>query len=133
KVLRKGAKKPNPFTIVIVANPALETPWKSGAFVADPITSNQPAFNACAQYILDALFGALPNQGEALLADPTIAPNVRVVSLFVPGLPAQDPNSLVAQDDVSNLLIARRSVFVPFLARYGLQADVAYAVSASDS
>jgi hypothetical protein len=133
QVLRKGAKKPNPFTIVIVANPALEAPWKSGTFVVDPITSNQAAFNACAQYILDALFGTLPNQREALLADPTIAPNVRVVSLFVPGPPAQDPNSLVAQDDVSNLLIARRSVFVPFLARYGLQADVAYAVSASES
>ena len=113
KVLRKGARKPNPFTIVIVANPVLETPWKSGTFVVDPITANQAAFNACAKYIVDALFGALPNQREALLADPTIDPHVRVVSLFAPGLPAQDPNSLVAQDDVSNLLIARRSVFVP--------------------
>jgi hypothetical protein len=133
KVLRKGAKKPDPFTIVIVANPALETPWKSGVFVVDPITSNQPAFNACAQYILDALLGTLPNQRETLLADPTIAPHVRVVSLFVPGLPLEDANALVAQDGVSNLLVARRSVFVPFLARYALQADVAYAVSASDS
>lgn len=133
KVLRKGAKKSNPFTIVIVANPALEAPWKSGTFVVDPITSDQAAFNVCAQYILDALFGTLPNQREKLLDDPTIAPNVRVVSLFVPGLPPQDPNALVAQDDVSNLLIARRSVFIPFLAQYALRADVAYAVSASAS
>jgi hypothetical protein len=133
KTLRKGARKANPFTIVIVANPVLETPWKSGSFAVDPVTSNQASFNACAQYILDALFGTLPNQREALLADPTIAPHVRVVSLFVPGLPAQDHNSLVAQDTDSNLLIARRSGFVPFLARYGLQADVAYAVSASPS
>jgi hypothetical protein len=133
KVLRKGAKKPNPFTIVIVANPALEAPWKSGNFVVDPVISNQTAFNACAQYILAALFGTLPNQREALLADPTIALHVRVVSLFVPGLPAQDATSLVAQDSHSNLLVARRFVFVPFLAGYGLQADVAYAVSASES
>jgi hypothetical protein len=133
KVLRKGAKKPNPFTIVIVANPALETPWKSGTFAVDPVTTNQPAFNACAQYILDALFGTLPKQRETLLADPTIAPHVRVVSLFVPGLPAQHSNALVGQDGVSNLLVARRSVFVPFLTGYGLQADVAYAVSLSDS
>ncbi len=132
-VLRAGADKPNPFTIVIVANPALETPWKSATFAVDPITANQAAFNACAQYILDALSGTLPNQREALLADPTIAPNVRVVSLFVPGLPAEDSNALVAQDGVSNLLVARRSVFVPFLTRYGLQADVVYAVSSSDS
>src|SRR5438445_3891970 len=93
KVLRAGAKKMNPFTIVIVANPALETPWNSGTFVVDPVTSNQSAFDACAQYILDALFGKLPNQREALLADPTIDPHVRVISLFVPGLPAQDPNA----------------------------------------
>src|SRR4051812_39418340 len=57
RVLRKGAKKPDPFTIVIVANPALESPWRSGTFVADPVTSNQTAFNACAGYIKDALFG----------------------------------------------------------------------------
>jgi hypothetical protein len=133
KVLRKGASKPDPFTVVIVANPALEAPWRSGAFVRDTVTSNQPAFNACAHYIRDALFGTLPNQREALLADPTIAPHVRIVTLFAPELPAQDSNALVAQDGVSNLLVARRSVFVPFLNRYGLRADVAYAVSASDS
>ena len=132
-VLRKGAKKPDPFSIVIVANPALETPWMSGTFVVDPATSNHAAFNRCAHYILDALFGTLPSQREALLADPTIAPHVRVVALFVPGLPPQNPNALVAQDGVSNLLVARRSVIVPFLTRYGLQADVAYAVSASGS
>jgi len=133
EVLRKGASKPDPFTIVIVANPALEAPWNSGNFVADPIISNQPAFNACAQYILKALFGRLPNQREKFLANPSIDPYVRVVSLFVPGLSAQDANALVAQDGVSNLLVARRSVFVPFLTRYRLQADVAYAVSASSS
>jgi hypothetical protein len=133
KVLRAGAKKKNPFTIVIVVNPVLETPWKSGIFMVDPITSNQAGFDACVEYILDALFGTLPHQQEALLADPTIAPHVRVVSLFVSGLPAQDSNALVAQDGVSNLLVARRTVFVPFLSGYRLQADVAYAVSASAS
>ena len=51
----------------------------------------------------------------------------------VPGLAAQDSNALIAQDSASNLLVARRSLFVPFLNQYGLQADVAYAVSASDS
>jgi hypothetical protein len=38
--------KTNPFTVVIVSNPALEAPWKSGNFVIDPITSMQVAFNA---------------------------------------------------------------------------------------
>lgn len=133
RVWRTGAKKPHPFTVLIVANPALEAPWRSGNFVVAPITGSRPAFDACARYILAALFGTLPNQREALLANPAIAPHVRVVALFVPGLPVQPTNALVTEDGVSNLLVARRSEFVPFLARYGLEADVAYAVSGSVS
>jgi hypothetical protein len=121
------------FTICIIANPALEAPWNSGAFITDPITGDQAAFDACVQYIDTSLFGGLPNQSEQAFADPSISQRVRVVSLFVPGLPAQDSNSLVGQDDVSNLLIARRSAFSAFLAQFGLGADVAYAVSKSAS
>ncbi len=132
RVLRPGdATKLNPFTIFIIANPALETPWNSGAFDIDPIMGNQPAFDACANYIVTSLFGGLPGQMERLLSEPTIAPRVRVVSLFMPGLPATDQNSLAAQDGVSNMLIARRNVFNPFLTRGGFFADVAYAVSMS--
>ena len=123
--------KPDPFTICIISNPVLEAPWKTGQFVVDPITSNQNAFDAAAHYICDVLFGRLASQREQLLADPTIGPKIRVVSIFVTGLPAQDVNSLVAQDTDSNLLIARRTVFLPFLKRFALNADVAYAVSAS--
>jgi len=135
KILRPGdgSTKPNPFTIVILANPALEAPWNAGTFLVDPITANEPAFDLCVQSIQDALFGTLPQQREILLGDPVIAPHVRVVSLFVPGLRAEDANALVAQDGVSNLLVARRSVVVPFLTRYHLAADVVYAVSASTS
>ena len=123
--------KPDPFTICIISNPALEAPWQSGQFVVDPIASNKSAFDAAAQYICHVLFGRLTSQREQFLADPTIGPKIRVVSLFVTGLPAQDANSLVAQDTDSNLLIARRTVFRPLLQRYGLDADVAYGVSAS--
>jgi hypothetical protein len=135
KVLRPGdeARKSDPFTIVLVANPALEAPWKSGAFIVDPVMSNEPSFDGAVQYIQDALFGNLPGQREVFLGDPAIAPHVRVVSLFESGLPAEDANALVAQDGVSNLLVARRSRFVPFLNRSGLKADVVYAVSASRS
>jgi hypothetical protein len=54
-----------------------------------------------------------------------------VTSLFESGLPLADPNSLVAQDPSSNLLIARRAVFRAFLAARSLNADVVYAVSKS--
>ena len=79
KVLRVDTMKKNPFTIVIIANPVLETPWKSGTFVVDPITAKQADFDASTQYIQEALFGTLPNQQENLLADATIAPHIRVV------------------------------------------------------
>jgi hypothetical protein len=133
-VLNPGdTTKPNPFTICIVANPALEVPWQSGQFITDPITSNKATFDGCAKYIKDVLLGNLPNQREQFLADPSIGPNIRIVSIFISGLTAEDPNSLVAQDSDSNLLIARRLLFQPFIKRFGLNADVAYAVSASQS
>jgi hypothetical protein len=135
KTLRPGdTSKPNPFTIIIVSNPALETPWNSGTFVTDPITTNQGAFDNCAQYIVDALFGMLANQRELFVADPAIASKIRVVSLFLTGLPPHDANALVAQDGASNLLVARRNLFIPFLASFGLDVvDVVYAVSNSVS
>lgn len=131
-VMREGdTGKPDPFTVVIVANPVLEQSKGLGVFAADPITSDRAAFNACARHINASLFGALPGQAEKFLGEPDIAPKVRVVALFVTGLPAGDSNSLVANDNVSEIVEARRSLFRPFLAGHGLQADVAFAVTKS--
>ena len=134
RVLRAGdTAKPDPFTICVVSNPALEAPWRSGQFILDPLTATKDRFDNSVRYIEQALFGALPDQAETFLGDPSIGPRVRFVSLFVAGLPAADANSLVAQDAMSNLLVARRSVFNAFLARHGLAADVVYAISGSES
>jgi len=131
-ILRPGdTSKDDPFTICIIANPALEAPWQTGQFILDPISTDQPLFDRTVDYIQSCLFGLLPGQAEAPLADPAIEPKVRVVSIFAPGLAAEDKNALVANDSVSNQLIARRTVFSPFLARFGFHADVAYAVSNS--
>lgn len=130
--LRNGdVSKADPFTICIAANPALEAPWESGAFVVDPIMRDRPGFDRTARYIVDALFGNLPGQAERLLADPTIERFIRVVTLWAPGLPPIDANALIAQDGASSLLVARRVVFSRFLTRFGLAVDVAYAVSES--
>ncbi len=133
KVMRAGAAKPNPFTICIVANPTLEAPWNSGTVVADPIIGQPAAFQAAAAYIDSALFGLLPGQQEVLLADPAIMPFIRVVSLYDDGIAPSLANALVAQDGASNILVARRSIFVQFLSGYGVAADIVYAVSASAS
>ena len=131
KVVRAGAPKPNPFTVAIVANPALEAPWNSGAFIVDPIIGQLAAFQAAVTYIDAALFGLLAGQQEKVLADPAIMPFARVESLYDDGLPVEAANSLVAQDGESDTLIARRTFFNPFLENYGIVADVGYAVSAS--
>jgi hypothetical protein len=132
--LRMGdTSKTNPFTIAIIANPALERPKGSGTFVIDPIVARKPDFDACAAYVVECLYGTLPGQSEQLLAPPMIAPNVRIISVFVSGLPAIHANSLVAEDDVSNIAEPRRTLFEPFVNTYatGELVDVAYAVTAS--
>jgi len=131
QVLQSGDPKPDPFTICIVANPALEVPWQSGRFVADTMPADPLLFQQRCQYIIDCLFGRLVGQSEALLADPRIGVRVRIVSVLDPGLAAEDANSLVAEHPFSTLLVPRRNAFRPFLSRYGLVADVAYAVSKS--
>ena len=132
-VIRAGAAKPNPFTICVVANPFLEAPWKSGQFLIDPLMGQLPMFQAAASYIDAALFGLLAGQREKVLADPAIMPNVQLISLYDDGLTVDASNSLVAQDSMSDTLVARRTFFKPFLANYSIEADVAYAVSASSS
>lgn len=132
RVIREGdTSKRNPFTIVVVANPALEAPWRSGIFVTDPIAGDQAAFDGCVASINESLFGDLPGQAEKFLAAPEIGSRIRLVSLFIDDLPAEDINALIGQDDVSNIAVARRTVFRPFLARFDLSADIAYAVTAS--
>jgi hypothetical protein len=137
-VMRQGdTSKPNPFTIVIVANPVLEAARArvgetvQSIFVPDPITSARPAFDACAQHIDASLFGELPNQAEKMLGVSGIAEKVRVVSVFETGLPAVEANSLVANGNNSDLVEARRNFFKPFLAARGLDVDIAFGVTGS--
>jgi hypothetical protein len=132
--IRPGSPKANPFTIVVVANPVLEAPWRTGAVMIDPIIGQLAAFQAAAAYIESSLFGGLPGQREAVLAEPSIANAIRIVSLYDDAVPTDLAHALVAQDGNSNTLIARRSVFNAFLAQYpdfNITPDVVYAVSAS--
>ena len=133
-VIRPGdTAKRDPFTILVVANPALEAPWGSGEFESDPITNDPAAFDACVAYVETSLFTGLPGQAEVLLGDPAIGPRVRLLSLRPTGLPPRAENAFVAQDTESNQLIARRSAIRDFLAARDLIADIVYAISASST
>jgi hypothetical protein len=131
KTLRPGdTSKSNPYTIAIVANPAIEEGEDSGEFETDPITQRRGAFDECADYVNRCLFGEMEGQRERFLADPSLRGKIAVLSLFVGSLRPDRDNSLISGDE--GLLIARRDFFVQFLSRYGLNADVAFAVTGSD-
>lgn len=133
-VLRPGdTTKDNPFTICIVSNPALETPYDSGQFAIDPIVNDEMGFNDSCGHIVNVLFGELPNQREALLKEPSIADKIRVLSIFITGLPATNDNALVGQHSIAAMLVTRRSIFKDFLALFDITADVVYAVSDSQT
>jgi hypothetical protein len=71
QVIRTGnAGKPDPYTIVFVANPAIEAPAGTGSFVVDPICASKADFDAAVTHAVDCLFASLPSQAENLLADP---------------------------------------------------------------
>lgn len=133
-VVRPGdSDKSNPFTILVIANPALEAPWRSGTFVSDPIIGNPAAFQSCVSYIETSLFTGLPSQAEIVLADPAIGPRVRLLSLLPTGLAAQDAFAFAAQDGASELLVARRNAIRDFLVAGDLAADIVYVISSSPS
>lgn len=126
-VLQDGdTSKSNPFTIAIIANPAIE---RFGSFVQDPIIGKQAEFVAYADHIVDCLFGRLAGQAEKFLADPSIEPRIRIFSLYDPDLPVDSAHSLISEE--ADLLVPRRDLFQAFLSSYDLQSDISYAVSQS--
>jgi len=132
-VIREGdTSKFNPFTIAIIANPLLENPTGSGNFIEDPIMGDRAAFDACVAYIVECLFGNLPGQLENFLANSLIEPKIRIVALFLRRWESIATNSLVGQMAASNILEPRAEAYLPFLKlQFGIDADVAYAVSKS--
>jgi hypothetical protein len=135
EIIDPGANDPGgpPFTIVIIANVALEAPWNSGRVLADGVLSNRATFNRCVQYIVDALHGRLPGAIEPLLSAPPLLGRTRILSIFDPSLPVALSNSFVGLDAQSSLLVARRDEIGAFLRTHGLVGDVVYAITEGDA
>jgi hypothetical protein len=123
--------KPDPYTIVFVANPALERPWKSGAYVDDPICGNKADFDAAVNHAVDCLFAKLTGQVETLLADPAIDPHVRVISLRVTGLLPNSATALVGESPLGRMLVPRRDELRSFVSSVVPVVDVIIAVADS--
>lgn len=133
RTLRPGdTARPDPFTICIIANPALEEAYGMRRFVIDPITTDPGGFDNAAAYVDQVLFGELAGQAERFLGEPYIAPRVRVISAFPTDVQVEGRNSLVSQLDW-DVLWPRRDEIRSLLSRYGLAADIVFAVSASST
>lgn len=131
RVLQTGDAKHAPYTIVFVANPALEAPWRSGQFIADAMPSNKAAFDASVAYALDCILGRLPGQAEVFMGDPAIGPHIRVESIRETGLPATPNNALAGESPLGQLLAPRRDEAVAFVRRHEVEPDVVFVISSS--
>lgn len=128
KILREGdTTKHDPYTIAIVSNPAYESEESPGTFKLDPITTQHSAFDKCVEYIVDCLFGNLPNQRERFLSDPLVVSRIRVVSIYANNLPVNNNNALIK---VVGDFHARQEKFKLFFTQFNITPDVAFAVTA---
>lgn len=123
-----GAAKANPFTICIVANPAVKTSDDPPAFEPDPVIESTFLLEESATYICDALFGRLPGQQETWMSDPEIEPEVRVVSIYDPAPPSPE-TALIALLAKSAAMEPRRAVIGAYVRARDVAADVVFVVS----
>jgi hypothetical protein len=131
QVIQVGAAKTDPYTIVFVANPALEVPWQSGNFVADSMPGNKTGFDAAVSFASDCIFGRLPGQAEVFMSSAAIGANVRIVSIRETGLTPIATNALAGESPLGRLLAPRRNEITAYVRAKGIQPDVVIVVSAS--
>ncbi len=126
RLLQAGEAKARPYVIAFIANPGIEA--ATGAtFTADPILSNRLGYHQVVGHAFGNLFGV----AEDLLRQGHIDARMRFVSVFDATRPADAANSLAHEIPMSNLMETRRSVLAPFLARFGIVADMVFVIHGS--
>jgi hypothetical protein len=125
RVLYSGKPKPSPYTIVFVANPAIES-QAGGTFSADPVLTNRANYHSAVAYCLQNIL----RETEDLLRAGGIDAEMRIVSVFDATLAAQQENAL-AHELSPNLMETRRGVLASFLARFHEVADMVFVLHGS--
>lgn len=132
--------KPNPFFILVLNNIALERPLGSKNFFPDLVasgnsTADKGPFTTQAQYIYRNLFGNLPGQADKVLGLSPHAAKVKFHSVYVWGLQANGATALIGEDGTpgSTIISPRRSAVTAMLAYLGLDPDIVFIVSKSDT
>ena len=122
RVLYTGKPKPSPYTIVFVANPAIES-QAGGTFNADPVLTNRTGYHSVVAHCLQNIL----RETEDLLRAGAIDAQMRFVSVFDATLGAQQANAL-AHEVSPDRMEARRQVLAPFLTRFHEVADMVFVI-----
>lgn len=134
------AGKSNPLFILVLNNIALERPLGSKKFVPDLAapgnsTVDKGQFTTQAEYIYRNLFGKLPGQVDKVLALSPHAAKIKFHSAYVWGLQANAATCLIEEDGTpgSTIISPRRSAVQAMLAYLGLDPDIIFIVSKSET
>lgn len=126
RLIQPGEAKNFPYTIVFVANPGIQSAL-GATFTTDPILSNRLGYHNVVTHCFHNLFGVT----EDLLRQNDIDSRMRLVSIFDPTRPADATSSLAHEIPSSNIMETRRSVLAPFLATFGVIADMVFVIHGS--
>jgi hypothetical protein len=103
--LYTGAPKDLPYTIALIASPAIRT--SAGTLVADPVTSDRPSFHSTVSFVIDNLLGST----EDVLRNGGLDKNIQFVSIFDSTRAVTDTVALVEEDTTTNIISPRRDLF----------------------
>jgi hypothetical protein len=126
RLLQAGEAKSQPYTIAFVGNPGIEAAV-GATFSADHVLMNRHGYQSVVAYCFRNLFGG----AEDLFQKHTIESRIRLISIFDPTRLADPTTSLAHEIPQSDVMETRRSVLVPFLAAYGITADVVFVIHGS--
>ena len=126
RLLQAGAVKPWPYTIAFVANPGIEAAI-GATFSADPVLTQRSGYHDVVVHCFQNLFGV----AEDILRQNLFDERVRLVSIFDATRPANPANSLAHEVPQSIVMETRRPALVPFLASFGVVADIVFVIHGS--
>lgn len=130
--------KPDPMFILVVNNIALPDPANPGAYRADLAATgfgsrDKTLFTDTAEYIARNILGRLPNQIDQVLSDSPDVLKIRIWSMYVFGLVANEATNLIEEDATvgSTIIAPRRDAVVRMLAYLGVDPDIVFVVTNS--
>jgi hypothetical protein len=122
--LYTGAPKDRPYTITFIGNPVIRR--FSGALIADPLTTNRPSFHRTVWRSIDNMLRST----EDVLRAGGLDRHIQFACIFDATRAIADAAALV-QEDNTNIIGPRRTLFRGFTDGYSVYSDVSFALCES--